>query len=315
MSRPLRVALFGSPSFALPTLDALHGDHDLVLAVAQPDKPAGRGKRLSSPPVAQRAKALGVRLEQPAKLRKNGEFLELLESLKLDVAVTAAYGKILPQPLLEVPKYGFLNVHASLLPKYRGAAPIQWALINGEKETGVSVMQTEAGLDTGPVRHVKRLEIRPDDTALRLFDKLALLGAEAMREALGKLSSGELPCVPQEEGEATFAPLLTKGDGEIRWGDPAGAIYNRFRGVFAWPGTWTIHRGATLKVHDLTVHPGRGEAGDVLEISGDGLLVAAGEDAVRLEVVQPPNKPKMDAHSFANGYGVKVGQKLGSSLG
>ena len=275
----MRLALFGSPSFALPTLDVLAQEHELALIVAQPDKPAGRGNRLTSPPVAERAKALELNLAQPAKLKNEG-FLERMTALDLDVAITAAYGKILPQALLEIPKHGFLNVHASLLPKYRGAAPIQWALISGEKETGVSVMQTEAGLDTGPLRHVKRLDIDPHDTALTLFDKLSVVGAEAMREALNKLAAGELPCEPQDDEAATFAPLLTKDDGEIRWGDSAREVYNRFRGVRAWPGTWTTYGGKTLKVHDLVVHgENRGEAGNVLSVNANGILVATGEGA------------------------------------
>ena len=320
MNQPLRVALFGSPTFALPTLELLHRDHDLILVVAQPDKPAGRGNKLTSPPVARwvkdlETKNLGVRLEQPAKLRKNEDFFELIESLNLDVAITAAYGKILPQALLTIPKHGFLNVHASLLPKYRGAAPIQWALINGEKETGVSIMQTEAGLDTGPVRHVKRLELAPHDTALTLFDDLSTLGAEALEEALGRLARGDLPCTPQEDAQATFAPLLTKEDGEIRWDASAREVYNRFRGVFAWPGTWTVHQGKTLKVHELVVQQGversRGEAGEVLSVDASGISVATGKGAVLLKTVQPAGKTRMSAHDFANGYGVKAGQSLG----
>ncbi len=307
----MRVALFGSPSFALPTLEVLRQDHELALVVTQPDKPAGRGNKLTSPPVAERAKELGVRLEQPAKLKRNEAFLGLIQSLDLDVAITAAYGKILPRALLEVPKHGFLNVHASLLPHYRGAAPIQWALINGEKETGVSVMQTEAGLDTGPVGHVKRIDIEPHDTALTLFDKLSLVGSEAVKEALEKLARGELPCEPQDDEAATFAPLLTKGDGEIRWRGAAEEVYNRFRGVLAWPGTWTTYGGKTLKVHALAVREGEGEAGEVLSVNADGILVAMGTGAVLLKKVQPPNKPKMDAFDFANGYGVKAGQSLG----
>ena len=314
--RRLRVALFGSPSFALPTLDALHQHHDLVLVVAQPDKPAGRGNKLTSPPVAQwfrdaGAKELGVRLEQPLKLRHNEDFFNLVESLNIDVAITAAYGKILPQALLNIPKHGFLNVHASLLPKYRGAAPIQWALINGEKETGVSVMQTEAGLDTGPVRYVERLEIEPFDTALTLFDKLSLLGAKAMTEALERLAQGDLPCIPQDDDRATFAPLLTKEDGEIRWSDSAEAIRNRFRGVLAWPGTWTVHGDKTLKVHQLEARAGSGEPGEVIMVDAEGILVAAGEDALLLQSVQPAGKARMNAFDFANGYSVKEGQTLG----
>ena len=319
MNQPLRVALFGSPTFALPTLELLHRDHDLILVVAQPDKPAGRGNKLTSPPVAQwvkdsGAKNLGVRLEQPAKLRKNESFFRLVESLDLDVAITAAYGKILPQALLDIPEHGFLNVHASLLPKYRGAAPIQWALINGEEETGVSIMQTEAGLDTGPVRHVKRLELAPHDTAPTLFEDLSTLGAEALGEALVRLARGNLPCTPQNDEKATFAPLLTKEDGEIRWDSSAREVYNRFRGVMAWPGTWTIHQGKTLKVHEMALQQegqGRGEAGEVLSVDASGVLVATGEGAVLLKTVQPAGKARMSAYDFANGYGVKAGQSLG----
>ena len=320
MNQPLRVALFGSPSFALPVLNMLHRDYDLVLVVVQPDKPAGRGNKLTSPPVAQwvkdsGAKNLGVRLEQPAKLRKNEDFFELVKALDLDVAITAAYGKILPQALLDIPKHGFLNVHASLLPKYRGAAPIQWALINGEEETGVSIMQTEAGLDTGPVRHVKRLELAPRDTALTLFEDLSTLGAEALCEALVRLARGDLPCVSQNDTQATFAPLLTKEDGEIRWDSSAREVYNRFRGVMVWPGTWTTHGGKMLKVHELVAQQGaeqgRGEAGEVLSVDASGILVGTGEGAVLLQTVQPAGKARMSAYDFANGYGVKAGQSLG----
>ena len=313
----MRVALFGSPAFALPVLDALLARHELALVVAQPDKPAGRGGKLTAPPVAARARELGVRLEQPARLRRNEGFLELVRSLKLDVAVTAAYGKILPQPLLDIPQHGFLNVHASLLPKYRGAAPIQWALINGETETGVSIMQTEAGLDTGPVRLVRRLEIDPDDTALTLFDKLSVLGADALTGALEKLEHGELPSCPQNDAEATHAPMLSKNDGRIRWNEPAAQIYNRYRGVYAWPGTFTVYGEKLLKVPQLSpVKPSMGgEPGEVVALSPEGVTVNCAESAVLLRTVQPPGKPKMPAYAWANGYGVRVGARLGEAHG
>lgn len=305
----MRVALFGSPAFALPTLEALHNRREVVLVVTQPDKAAGRGLKTRSPATAVRAKELGVRLEQPTRLKGNETFHALLRELKIDVAVTAAYGKILPQSLLDIPRHGFLNVHASLLPKLRGAAPIQWALINGETETGVTIMQTEAGLDTGPIRLQKRLSIGPDDTASELFERLATLGAEALTEALERLEAGTLPCEPQNEGAATHAPLLIKEDGKVRWTDSAEAIYNRFRGVEAWPGTWTSWRDGTLKIHDLSPqiasHPH--EAGQILSIDADGVLVAAGKGAVWLRTVQPPGKSRMDAYAWANGYSIKKG--------
>lgn len=313
----MRVALFGSPAFALPVLDALMARHEVALVVAQPDKPAGRGHKLTPPPVAVRAQELGVRLEQPAHLRRNEAFLELVRGLELDVAVTAAYGQILPQALLDVPEHGFLNVHASLLPKYRGAAPIQWALINGETETGVSIMQTEAGLDTGPVRLVRQLEIKPDDTAVTMFDKLAALGAEALTDALDRLAGDGLPSCPQDDTRATHAPMLSKEDGRIRWDDPSVQIYNRYRGVFAWPGSWTVFDGRVLKVPQLSPIQAAadGQPGEVVALSPAGVSVKSGKGAVLLETVQSAGKPRMPAYDWANGAGVTAGARLGDHHG
>jgi len=307
----MRVALFGSPGFAATTLQALNQRHKVALVVTQPDKPVGRGHKVTSPPAATEAKQLGLKLEQPKRLKNNEAFHDLIKKLDLDVAVTAAYGKILPKSLLELPRHGFLNVHGSLLPKYRGAAPIQWALINGETETGISIMQTEVGLDTGPVRHVKKLPIKSDDTSLTLFDKLADLGSAAILEALELLEKGELPCESQDENEATHAPMLSKEDGQIDWGKSAEQIHNRFRGVYAWPGSWTIYKGTTLKVHGLEPTLGQGKPGKVITVSKEGIKVAAGEGALLIKTVQPPNKPRMAAHDWANGYAVKGGEHLG----
>ena len=316
----MRVALFGSPAFALPVLDALLAQHEVVLVVAQPDKPAGRGNKLTAPPVAARTRELGVRLEQPPRLKRNEGFLELVRELELDVAITAAYGKILPQTLLDIPKHGFLNVHASLLPKYRGAAPIQWALIHGETETGISIMQTEAGLDTGPVRLIRKLEIDPDDTSLTLFDKLSVSGADALMGAVGKLGRNELPSCPQNDAEATHAPMLNKDDGRIRWSESTVQIYNRYRGVFAWPGSFTVYNGKPLKIAQLSpvktpVKTSGGEPGEIVALSPEGVTVKCAEGAVLLRTVQPAGKPKMPAYDWANGYGVRVGVCLGEAHG
>jgi methionyl-tRNA formyltransferase len=323
----VRVALFGSPAFALPTLEALLERHEVALVVAQPDKRAGRGHKLTPPPVAQRARELGLRLEQPERLKGNAAFLELVRGLKLDVAVTAAYGKILPQALLELPQHGFLNVHASLLPKYRGAAPVQWALIDGETETGISIMQTEAGLDTGPVRLRRHLPIAPDDTAVTLFARLAELGAAALTEALAALEAGTLPSEPQDDAQATHAPMLHKDDGRVRWEASAAAIYNRYRGVFAWPGSWTRYRNGVLKIREMApvtsslpaqpaptapARPSGAAPGTILELGAEGVTVAAGEGAVLLRAVQPAGKAAMAARAWANGYGVRVGERFGS---
>ena len=309
----LRVALFGSPAFAVPVLRMLNKEHDVKLVVTQPDKKAGRGLKLTPPATAQEAKHLNLPLAQPGRLKNNTDFHERLQQLELDVAVTAAYGKLLPESLLSVPAHGFLNVHGSLLPKYRGAAPIQWALINGETETGVSIMQTEAGLDTGPVRHVRKLLIKPEDNALSLFNALSELGVSALQEALELLSEGALPSVPQNDALATIAPLLTKEDGQIRWSDSADAIMNRFRGVIAWPGSWTLRNEKTLKVHDLQVLDASNdaEAGTVVNVASDGVDVMTADKLVRLRTVQAAGKARMQAFDWANGYHVKVGERLG----
>lgn len=306
----MRLALFASPGFGLPVLEALLKHHELALVVAQPDKAAGRGMKLTAPPVARRARELGLALEQPAKLR--GVFQERLHAFHLDAAITAAYGKILPPSLLSVPRHGFLNVHASLLPKYRGAAPIQQALIDGETRTGVTIMQTEAGLDTGPIRLQRALDIHPDETAPELSARLADLGAEALLEALELLSEDRLPLVPQDDSQASHAGLLSKDDGRVRWQESAVRIYNRFRGVYSWPGSWTVAQGTPLKLLELRPAAGLEGArpGEVLEL-GQDVKVAAGEGAVLLKTVQPPGKPRMDARAWASGYGARKGYRLG----
>ena len=311
--RPLRVALFGSPRFAVPTLEALTEHHTLVLVVAQPDKPAGRGLRLRSPATAERARALGIPVAQPPRLKGDLAFERALAELGLDVAVTAAYGKILPGPLLAIPANGFLNVHASLLPKYRGAAPVQWAVARGERETGVSIMQTEVGLDTGPVRHVRRTAVGDDETAPELLERLALLGADALIEALALLRRGRLPSWPQDDDAASHAPMLTTEDGRIRFEDPARAVYDRFRGVAGWPGSHFEHRAERVKVSDLrpTAATDGAAPGTVLALGGEGVRVACGDGAVTLRRVKPPGRAEMAARDWANGRRIHEGDHLG----
>ncbi|MFN2321537.1 MAG: methionyl-tRNA formyltransferase [Trueperaceae bacterium] len=306
----LRVALFGTPEFALPTLEALHAHHDVRLVVAQPDRPVGRGLRVEAPPVARRAVELGLALAQPEKLRRDVAFLETLAALDLDVAVTAAYGQILPKALLAAPREGFLNVHASLLPRWRGAAPVQHALIAGDATTGVSIMQTEAGLDTGPVRYGRERQIAPDEDAPALLEALADLGAEALLEALALLALGRLPSTPQDDAAATLAPRLTREDGRIRWAEPARRVRDRHRGVAGWPGSWCAWADAVLKVHVLTEVEGGGAAGTVLDVDAEGVVVACGDGAVRLTEVQAAGKPRMGARAWANGARVAKGVRL-----
>ena len=306
----LRLAFFGSPAFALPTINKLYNQHELVLIVTQPDKPAGRGHKLTPPPVALRAKELGVKLKQPTKLRKDLQFAKFLESIELDVAITAAYGKILPKHLLNIPKYGFLNIHASLLPKYRGAAPIQWALINGEAETGITIMRTDVGMDTGDTILVEKLPIASQDNALTLFETLAELGSETLLNALGKLEAGQLTFEKQNNAEASHAPLLTKEDGRVRWNESATNIYNRYRGVYAWPGSFTIFNGKPLKVKELLPAIGESKAGTIINIDVNGVTVATGEGAILLKKIQSSGKKIMPVGDWVNGYQVKIGQSF-----
>lgn len=309
----LRVALFGSPEFAVEVLRALADRHDVVLAVAQPDKPAGRGLAVRPPAVADAARTLGIPLAQPKKLRGHEAFRRRLADADLDVAVTAAYGKILPGALLDVPRHGFLNVHASLLPKYRGAAPVQWALICGETRTGATIMQTDEGLDTGPIRHQKALDIGPHETAAELFPRLAELGVEALLEALDLLAAGELPSRPQNDDEATHAPLLDREDGRIEWTRTAAQSYDRYRGVYVWPGTWFDQAGHAVKVREMrpAEAAGTGHApGEVLAVAEDGVVVGCAAGALRLVTVQPASKRPMPARAWANGYGVSAGVRL-----
>ncbi len=302
-----KIAFFGSPAFALPVLAALCERFEIVLVVAQPDKPAGRGLKLTPPPVAVRAQELGLPLEQPAKLRKNLEFEALLRDSGAEVAVTCAYGKILPQSVLDVPPRGFLNVHTSLLPKYRGAAPIQWALIQGEPVTGVTIMRTDAGLDTGPILSQESLSIGPDETSLELAPRLSNLGARLIVDALRTLD--ELEPHAQDDSQATIARLLEKDDGRVIWTDPASLIYNRYRGVAGWPGSFFQIANKRVKVLEMRPATGSGVPGTLLSLE-HGVLVATGEGAMALRVVQPEGKPRMTALDWARGYQVKPGAIL-----
>lgn len=308
MTNHPKVAFFGSPAFALPVLDAIREHFEVVLVVAQPDKPVGRGLKLTPPPVAAHAAALGLPLAQPLKLRKNAEFEETLRASGADVAVTCAYGKILPASLLGVPPYGFLNTHTSLLPKLRGAAPIQWALIHGETVTGTTIMHTDPGMDTGPVLLQEALPIPPDWTSVELSQALAVQASRLIVQALRNLD--RLTPTPQDDAGATFAPLLTKEDGFVRWEDGARAVYNRYRGVYAWPGTSAVWRGGRVKLNALRPAEGSGTPGEVLALR-EGLVVACGKGAVELLTLQSESKRALSAAEWWRGQSGRVGERFG----
>jgi methionyl-tRNA formyltransferase len=316
VSQKLRVVFLGSPEFAVPTLEAVAARHDVVLAVAQPDKPAGRGMKVASPAVKLAAERLGIAVAQP-KSARTPDFAESLRALAPDVAVVVAYGKILPQAVLDIPKHGCLNVHGSILPRYRGAAPIQWAVIRGERETGITIMQLDAGMDTGPMLMVRTLPIGDEDTSGTLAPRLSALGAELMIEALERLQAGQLTATPQDDAQATMAPMLEKTTGRVDWTQPARAVSCLVRGVDPWPGAYTELAGApgapadVLKLWTPSIVEGRGAPGTVLGADRSGLVVACGEGAVAIGELQLPGKKRLPAAALLSGRAIPAGTVLG----
>jgi methionyl-tRNA formyltransferase len=307
----LRVVFLGSPEFAVPTLEAVAARHDVVLAVAQPDKPAGRGMKVAAPAVKLAAEKLGIAVAQP-KSARTPELAESLRALAPDVAVVVAYGKILPQAVLDIPKHGCLNVHGSILPRYRGAAPIQWAVIRGERETGITIMQLDAGMDTGPMIAVRKIPIGDDDTSGTLAPKLAALGAEMMIDTLARLAAeGALAATPQDSAAATMAPMLEKTTGRIDWTKSAREVSCLVRGVDPWPGAYTEVGADVLKVWAPRVVEGHGAPGVVLGAARTGLVVACGEGAVALGELQLPGKKRMPAAALLAGRPIPAGTVLG----
>jgi len=312
MSKP-RSVFFGTPDFAVPIVEATAEVTDLVAVVTQPDKPKGRGRELTPPPVKVWAQAHGLPVFQPEKLR-DGVLAAQLRKLDPDVAVVAAYGRILPTELLELPRRGCVNVHASLLPKYRGAAPIQWAIAEGETETGVSLMRMDEGLDTGDVISMMRLPIEPEDTCATLHEKLAALGAAIIRRDLVPWVEGKLDPVPQDHGKATLAKILDKEEGRIDFRMPAKRIVDRLRAFTPWPGAFTYLGRELLKVHAAAPAqrpPGTEDAPPGEVISVKPVLVAAGEGtALELIEIQPEGKRRMAASECVAGRKIAVGMRL-----
>lgn len=308
----MRVVFWGSPAFAVATLEALlASDHEVVGVVTQPPRPKGRGRKERPTPVAEAAMAAGVPVLSPPKPRGAG-FLEALGALRPDVSVVAAYGEILPPEALELPPHGSINVHASLLPAYRGAAPVTRAILDGLDETGVTIMRMDAGLDTGPILLAEPEPIGPDDTAATLTDRLAVRGAALAVEALDRLEAGDLEAVPQTGAGASYAHKVSAGEAAIDWGGSARGIERSVRAYHPWPGAWTTRAGERLKVQRAAVVPGAADAppGTIVEIDPRP-VVASGEGRVALVEVQPAGGRRMDAADWARGRDVEPGERLG----
>jgi methionyl-tRNA formyltransferase len=305
MDRP-RIVFMGTPTFAVPALEACLALGEVVAVVTQPDRPRGRGQSVQASPVKAAAVAAGVPLLQPPKL-KGTDFARTVAELRPTVAVVTAYGRILPPDVLAAPERGCLNVHASLLPRWRGAAPIQWAIAEGDAETGVCLMQMEAGLDTGPVLAVRREPIRADDTAETLGARLSTQGGQMLREELPRFLSGALHAVPQPEAGITLARIVEKADGRLDWTQPAPVLERRMRAFTPWPGAWTPLGDEVLKVHRARVGAGHGPPGRVLNASAEGLEVACGQASLVLLEVQAEGKRRLPVAAFLSGHPLTPG--------
>ncbi len=305
---PLRLVFMGTAGFALPSLRALAaGRHRLVAVYTQPPRPAGRGLRARPSPVEIAAEGLGLPVRRPASLRIP-EIQAELRALEADLAVVAAYGLILPPPVLAAPGLGCINLHASLLPRWRGAAPIQRALLAGDRETGITIFQMEPGLDTGPILAMERVAIGPASSAQSLHDELAALAARMIGPAIDDLAAGRAAARPQPEDGVTYAAKIDKAEGRLDWTEPAALLERKLRALNPWPGCWTELEGHRLRVLAAEIAPGRGLPGEVLD---ERLTVACGDGALRLTQVQPAGGSAMPSAAFLRGHKVPVGLRLG----
>jgi methionyl-tRNA formyltransferase len=308
----MRLVFLGTPAFAVPTLERLvECGHQVLAAVTQPDRPKGRGQSLAPPPVKEAALRLGVPVYQPERV-KRPESVDYLRSLAPEAMVVVGYGQIIPQFIIDIPPLGILNVHASLLPKYRGAGPIQWAIVNGETSTGVTIMRIDAGLDTGPMLLKAETAIGADETAIDLGRRLSVMGADLLVEALDALAAGRVVPQPQDNSQATYAPMLKKEDGRIDWSRSAVQIHNQVRGMQPWPGAYSIFRGGALHIwRARATEAGAGHPpGTLLRIKP--LLVTCGAGALELTDVQMEGRKRMPAADFANGQRLVENEVLGS---
>lgn len=311
------LAFMGSPQFAVPTLEALSREHTILAVFTQPDKPAGRGKVLTAVPVKQWAEAHGIAIHQPKSFRKEPDAIESLRSLKPDVIIVAAYGLILPQAVLDIPSHGCLNVHASLLPKHRGAAPITSAILAGDDETGITLMKMDAGLDTGPMLAVAREPIRSNDTTQSLSERLSVIGAQLTIETLPKYLRGEIVPQPQPIEGATYSPKIDKADAQIDWRKPAIEIDRMVRAYTPWPGTFTFWNGQTLKVLRVEargdVQGAENKEGQVIRLEDGSIGVITGSGVIVLKEIQLAGRKAMTIDEFVRGHSAFVGSSLTSS--
>jgi methionyl-tRNA formyltransferase len=309
----MKLAFCGTPQFAVPTLEALiAAGHDIALVLSQPDRPVGRAAELHATPVKRVAQAHGIPVIQPEKLKNNEDLRAQLAALAPDAIIVVAYGRIIPQWMLDLPRFGCINGHGSLLPRWRGAAPIQWAIASGDTETGVTTMQLNAGLDTGPMLMKRAVAITPQTTSPDLFDSLSVIGAELMVSTLAAFEAGTVTPQPQDDSLATLAPILTRDDARIDFTRTAQQIDQRFRGFQPWPGAFTTLRGKKLIVHAMHVAEAVSASSGTLLLQDARMLVACGHgSAIVLDEVQAESKKRMAASEFLRGFQLRSGEILG----
>lgn len=308
----MNIVFMGTPDFAVPSLEALIKEFGVKAVYTQPDRPKGRGKKLAFSPVKEVAVANNIEVLQPEKIRNDVEAIEYLKSLKPDFIIVVAFGQILPKDVLDIPKYGCINLHGSLLPKYRGAAPIQWSVINGEKVAGNTTMLMDVGLDTGDMLLKNEVEVSKFMTAGELYEELKLSGAELLVETIKKVANGEVTPIKQNDEESTYAPMLNKEIAKIDWNKSAEEIHNHIRGMNPWPIATTLYDDKVMKVYESDFEPSKSakEPGIILKADKKGIVVSTKEGNLIIKKLQFPNGKPLMVEQFINGNDIEIGKKL-----
>lgn len=313
----MKVIFMGTPDFAVPTLKGLINEYGVEAVLTQPDRPRGRGNKVTPSPIKEVATAYNISVLQPENLRKERDIIDQIKEIKPDIIVVVAYGQILPKEVLDIPKFGCINVHASLLPKYRGAAPYQWAVINGEETTGVTTMYMAEGLDTGDMILKSEIPIEDKDTAGTIHDKLSVIGAKVLLDTLKLIEQNQAPREKQDDSRSTYAPMLKKKDGLIDWNKSSEDIYNLIRGLNPWPSAYTYLDGKILKVWEANISENKYEGlpGQIIDIEDDQLLVKTGDGILLLKEIQLQGRKRMPVKEFLKGYEVNTMEVLGVNMG
>lgn len=309
----MKIVFMGTPQFAVPSLKALIDKHDVMAVLTQPDRPKGRGKKLMMSPVKEVALEHNIEVYQPLKLRTDSELIEKIKDLKPDFIIVVAFGQILSKEVLDIPKYGCINLHASLLPKYRGAAPINWSIINGEKVTGNTTMLMDVGLDTGDMLLKNEVEITPNMTAVELHDALMESGAPLLLETIDKMVEGKINPIKQNEEETCYASMLSKEIAKIDWNKDAKEIHNLIRGINSWTAAHSNYEDKVMKVYESEVISGKyqGENGQIIKVSKDGILVKCGKENLLIKKIQFPNMKPLYVKDYINGHEIEEKLVLG----